>query len=63
MLSEFSDFPVVHEVLEHVVLIAVCYQGFLLLRRQLLLLFQLILKQKGQQSLMKLWLGYKTNEV
>uniref|UniRef100_A0A453Q5T9 Uncharacterized protein n=1 Tax=Aegilops tauschii subsp. strangulata TaxID=200361 RepID=A0A453Q5T9_AEGTS len=63
MLSEFSNVPVSYEFLEHVVLAIACFQGFLLLRRQLLLLFQLILKQKGEQSLMKLWLLCKTNEV
>jgi hypothetical protein len=55
MASEVLDLP--HHILNLVVLIVVSIECLLLLRRQLLLLFQLILKAREKNSI-KLWLGY-----
>jgi hypothetical protein len=48
MMGEVLDIPVLHDVLDHVVLLVVSIECFLLLRRQLLLLFQFSLKGRDR---------------
>jgi hypothetical protein len=51
MMGEVLDIPVLHDVLDHVVLLVVSIECFLLLRRQLLLLFQFSLKGRDRGSI------------
>jgi hypothetical protein len=51
MMGEVPDIPVLHDVLDHVILLVVPIERFLLLRRQLRLLIQLNLKGRERGSI------------
>jgi hypothetical protein len=51
MMGEVPDIPVLHDILDHVILLVVPIERFLLLRRQLRLLIQLNLKGRERGSI------------